>query len=201
MTNGRPDTRERLSDTRDARAVATRRRLDDAFRQAAEEGIPELTVVKISKLAGVGRSTFYTHYATIAELAVTVIDSLFQDTAVIDAGRRTERSLSRQRITRLSLEALLSRLWKERKLLSYATALPEGTIISREVVKALASSTVLVVQSERADLDEVGVRITADFLAAGMAHVVTEWVEKAEWTQEQMVEVLFKVLPEWLTAS
>ncbi|AMB58821.1 hypothetical protein [Microterricola viridarii] len=67
-------------------------------------------------------------------------------------------------------------------------------------VQALSESTRDVVRAERADLDEDGVRIASDFLGAGTARVVTDWLERpGETSREQVIEVLFLMLPTWLT--
>lgn len=202
MADERAQLREKLTRASDARAVATRQRLHLAFRQVAATGTSDINVSELSRLAEVGRSTFYTHYATIGELAVDVIGGMFVEVASKDIKLRTETQKLTSDIARESMHALVQRFAQESALIRFATGLPEGALVHDKLVAGLTQTSIGVIQTAAQNLDPVQTRIVSEFLAAGTVHVLTRWVEDGESLDPaQVVESLVMVLPALLTGD
>lgn len=194
--------REVLSATPDARAIATRRRLADALSDLLHEKSPDMSVVAISNRAGVGRSTFYTHFATVEDLAIFVIDEILDVLAPLDVRRRSRRDLGRADITRLGLAELVDSLAAQREVLVYATRTTSASAVRERFVDELARSMEKTMLAEMPDLGQTELRLSTEFVAAGVIHVTLSWLAgQSNATREQVIDTLFDLLPAWLTSD
>ncbi|MFG1925132.1 hypothetical protein [Cryptosporangium sp. NPDC048952] len=187
--------RESLAATDDVRAVETRRRLISAFRDAVDG--PDLSVTEFCRTARVARSTFYTHFATMQDVAVAAVSEVFAEIEPLDSSRRSDHVLSRPEITRLGLRAMVDGLWEARALVRYAGSKPLIQSKLVEEVAVVARGTVL---SELPSLDENGVRTLALYMAAGTVYVLLDWIEEPSISADELMEHLYTAFPAWLTA-
>ncbi|ROO85118.1 TetR family transcriptional regulator [Actinocorallia herbida] len=193
--------RESLATTGDARAVETRRRLALAFRAAAADGVPDVSVVQICKRAGIARSTFYTHFATVEDLAASTIAELFAVASSADVERRTVQALPRTEITEIGLRTIVDALWDARDLVRYTTALGSQAAIQDRLVAEVADLARPTVLAELPALAEADLRLTTEFMAAGIVRVTMHWIADPTVSRDHLVAWMARLLPSWLAAD
>lgn len=202
MEKANSNRREVLATTPDVRAIATRRRLASALRELLLEHADEVSVVEIANRAEVGRSTFYTHFATVEDLAVFVVDEILAALAPLDVQRRTRRDLSRAEITRLGLGELIDNFSTEREVLIFAAHSTSAVAVRERFVRDLAASMEQTMLAEMPDLDDTALTLSTEFVAAGVIHVALAWLtEPGTATRQQVIDILFGILPAWLTTD
>jgi len=202
MSHDSSTRRAALSATPDARAVATRRRLARALHDELASGATDVSVTAVTRRAGIARSTFYTHFAAVEDLAVFVVSDIVDALAPLDVQRRSERSLGREEITRLGLAALLDKLSEQGEILVFATSSTSGATVRDRLVATQARGIELTMLTEIPDLEPSAVRMAAEFIAAGVIHVVLSWLaEPAGVTRDEILDALFRTLPAWLTSD
>ncbi|MBP6686174.1 MAG: TetR/AcrR family transcriptional regulator, partial [Leucobacter sp.] len=138
----------------------------------------EASVASVSAGAGVGRSTFYTHFTSLEDLVDFAIGLLFSDLAPIDHERRSARSLSRLEISRMGLNELLDALLGNQLLVAFAANSPASERLRTHLVEAMATSLQSAILVERPGASETFVTITSRYIAAGVIAVVIEALEE-----------------------
>ncbi|MDJ1372575.1 MAG: TetR/AcrR family transcriptional regulator [Microbacterium sp.] len=190
--------RQQLAIASDPRVARTRQRIIGACRELLESD-RSVTVAAICSRADVGRSTFYTHFATMGDVAVAAIDRLFDSLAAKDIERRAASTLSRAGIVRAGLEELLRAVLAERVFFLYALSAPAAERVRERFTSDLAASLQLTVRTERPDASEAFYRTAADFTANGTIGALLDWVvDPAGRSQKQMIDILSDLLPRWL---
>jgi AcrR family transcriptional regulator len=194
--------RESLSATDDARAVQTRERLAAAFRGAVDEGQTDVTVTKICERAGIARSTFYTHFATVDDLAIAAVGDLITVAVVPDAERRITHELSLREIARTSMELIIGNLWEARELVRFTMAMGSKAAIQERLIDDVAFGARTTVRSALPELSEADAIVNADFLAAGTVVAALRWVvEPNGISKEHIIDQLVGLLPVWLAGE
>lgn len=173
-----------------------------ASRDILESGQP-VTVASISRKAGVGRSTFYTHFSSTDEVIGALVDQMFDDLGMQDEAWRNDPSRLRSEITRIGLASLIEVIRSARTYLAGAAAGSAGAGTTRvrerltEVMEASLRSTIL---AERPNADEGYLKTVAAFIAGGVLGTVLGWFEDPRGrTEPQIIETLYEMLPDWLT--
>lgn len=199
MTTEQEDRRQELAETSDPRVARTRQRIVAGCRELLESDTP-VTVAEICAQAGVGRSTFYTHFATVGDVAVAAVDGLFEEITLEDIERRTTSALSRSVIVRMGIEKLLQAVVEERAFFLYALAAPATERVRERFVIDLASSLQGTLRAEQSNTSQAFYRTASVFTASGAVGALLDWLaEPAGRSQAQMVEILIDLLPHWMT--
>ncbi|MCU1482995.1 MAG: putative HTH-type transcriptional regulator [Subtercola sp.] len=202
MSETQAARRESLSLTDDSRAVQTRTRLTTAFHEAALEHQTDVTVTWLCDRAGVARSTFYTHYSTVDDLALAALGEFFAEAVPFDAERRASRELELGVIARQSMELIIKNLWEGRELVRFTMAMGSKAAIQERLIDDVATDALTIVRVSLPELDEADVRIRADWLAAGTVVAALRWiVEPKDVTPEHVVEQLVGLMPRWLAGE
>lgn len=198
-TSGQEGRRRQLASASDPRVARTRRDIMAACRDLLQEDRP-VTVAAICTRAEVGRSTFYTHFATVGDVAVAAVDQLFDSLTAKDIERRTASSLQRSEIVRVGLGDLLQGALDERAFFLYALAAPAAERVRERFASDLAASLQNTIRAERPSASEAFYRTAADFTAHGAVGALLDWVaDPAGRTEGEMIEFLAELLPRWLT--
>lgn len=108
------------------------------------------SVTSICEAAGVARSTFSTHFATVDELAPAALGAALTAAVADDTERRAAHELDRVTITQLGAIACASRDALEPRLVARA-----------------AESVGQVIFTEHPEFAEADARLHANFIAAG----------------------------------
>lgn len=192
--------RRQLSEARDTRVDRTRSKLVEAMRAELTHNA-EPSIGQICKRASVARSTFYTHFATLDDLALYATDTFFDQLSELDVARRQEAALSGEAIMRLGVTELLERFDDQRGLLRFAMRSGSAEPIERRIAARWvegARSSILV---ERPDADEVFVQLAATWFAGGLLAVIRAWLDAPEGiSKDALLDAVVKLSPTWLTS-
>ncbi|GAB3616888.1 hypothetical protein GCM10027416_14450 [Okibacterium endophyticum] len=195
------ERRDHRATSADDRSRATRRRLASALTAALDAGEPA-GVASVCARAEVGRSTFYTHFATLDELVEFAIDDLFTDLAPIDRARRESHSLSRTEITRIGLAELIGSVLGSRAILAYASRQPGREQLRNRLIVDMSRSLRGTILAERADASESFISIASEYVAGGVISVLLRLVENPEdYDHDEVVAIIADILPVWLTSE
>jgi AcrR family transcriptional regulator len=194
------DAPGRMTDPRPAR---TRAAIVLAVEQLAADPSTDISVNAIARAAGVSRSAFYSQFADLDELAVSMLVDAFREIGLDDLGARAQpdadlRDLavasnrrllahigSRCAFYRASLDWRLSGRVHESVVAAYAQQVADS-------MAALGGSVPSHVDREDA----------ARFIAGGAIAMITSWLrDEAPDGQEAMVGRLLAVMPDWLVGD
>lgn len=200
-TSPQRDRRAELATADDAKVRGTRRRLAQALEEAvAERGAMSVSVSDVVSRAGLSRSTFYTHFANVDELAVAVIADVFVDLAPLDVDRRSAHREDRADITRRGLRELLQALLANRHLLALAIEGGSAASVRERFVDAMAATLVGTIRVERPDAADAVVEATAQYIAAGTLRLLLRAIADGDDAdREALLEIVFSLLPDYLT--
>lgn len=158
----------------------------------------EITVAAIVSEAQVSRSSFYSQFRDLDDVAVQLIDRLFRRIRRMDAELRGSQQTLKA--TESSLEMCLVEFQRRRGL--YAAVLG-GNVSSeaRRVIHTIVAQSVVATASHSAP-QTVDPRIASTFVAAGLLAACTEWLKAEDPVSiTEMTSQLVALLPTWVTAS
>ncbi|WP_053351596.1 hypothetical protein [Leucobacter musarum] len=194
--------RAELRTAGDDQASQTRSRLIAAFREAAAARTPRLSATWLCERSGVGRSTYYTHFATVDELAAEAITDALSEISETDIARRTGVHSRRDLITRDGLRRLIAELERARPLLDYAFTIGSRAQIFEHLVTRFEALTRRTVEAEFQGADDATISITTSFVSAGTVHALLRWLsDRDPAPAETVVHTLTALLPPELTTD
>jgi AcrR family transcriptional regulator len=164
----------------DERIRRTRARIDAAFVDLLQRrGYASIRVSDITKKAGVGRPTFYAHYATKDALLRSQFQRAVAPMLVLD----------REHPTRFDATHLFAHIKSAPKLF-FALMGPNGGIAPRIMRDSLEHRTqqLLALSSDRSDLRQAA---TARFVAYGLLGTLECWLEQGTRATPAQAQSLF----------
>ncbi len=199
MTGRQTDRRVQLHANTDARVHNTRESLIDAYRSTVSADPESLSVVAICRAAGVARSTFYTHYATIEELAVATIGSALTAPLPIDLRHRAARNQTSADITRSSICRMIADLDSIRMVVLSTIRLASRGAIVQGLIGEMTRAVRTAIDAEASDLPAFDATVTAEFVGAGTVYATLGWLEQDHRDQQAIVDRLMLLMPPVLT--
>ncbi|MGW8482643.1 hypothetical protein ACWGJP_05850 [Microbacterium sp. NPDC055903] len=199
MSAAQASTRSERGAADDPQVHETRRRLVQALREAAEEDRASVSVTWLCTRAGVARSTFYTHFATVDDLAVFTIVQAFAAAADADVARRSAHDGQRTAITRAGLERVVDAFESTRDDILYAVRLGSRPAVIERLIADFARLTRPTIRTELASHGEAAQNLMAEFVGAGTVHAVLRWMEHGGMTRSALIDQLVEMLPAALT--
>lgn len=195
------DRRRELAATEDPRAARTRDRIVNALDALLEAG-EVVSVAAVCTRADIGRSTFYTHFATVGDVVVHVVDRMFDGLAPRDVSRRTGQEMARAAITRTGLTELLDAFRTRRRWFLYALSAPATERVRERLVGEMSASLRGTILAERPDATDAFVRTASGYIAGGVLSVLLDWLDDAhERDDDDIVDTIAQLLPGWLTTD
>jgi AcrR family transcriptional regulator len=185
----------------DPRAIRTREKLIGAFHQAIRESDPRnMSVSALARAAGVNRTSFYEHFASPEDLAITALSELFDVISNADIAMRAQHAVTGAEASRRALHEIVSFVAAQRD--SYARVLGPGAAprLLHAAAGAFTERTVLALEPMDVRPAEADPRVTAQFLAGGVLGVIGAWLADPDPVQgpDELVEALIQCLPGWL---
>lgn len=187
--------RHTLQRSADPRVGRTRAAILAAVSTLTESG-EELSVSAIVRTAGMSRASFYSHYASLDELASSLRREAFLaigDLYRFDLDDRTDA-------LRLSQERLVAHFSDNRALYLSVSALPvsrENYLSGVRTMAAVIEETLAVHPGRPDGLDVVA---TARYIAGAAYGLLDAWIsEELDLTETQMVDHLTRLLPPWFS--
>ena len=192
-----------MADNTDARAVRTRAKLIEAFHEVVRDTDPDaMSVSALTRAAGVNRTSFYAHFSSPEDLAIHALGELLDVVSRTDIALRSRHTLTAEAASRRALREIVDFVWERRE--SYARLLGPAapsrlSVAVTDAFATHASRSLQVMPTRPPAADPV---VTAQFIAAGVLHVVGRWLaEPRRWSRERIVEALVQCLPGWVTAD
>jgi len=194
------ETRSGIRISGDPRVVRTRQAILDAVETLAAGDAP-ITVAAIVRTAGIGRSSFYTHFSGIDELAVTVLRGVFEAIGLEDVELRRHRIVSGKEAARLAQVRLVGHLVQHRALYASMLALPFTSAVFTQAVESYATQ----VQATIALLPEIPLGFSPEavaiYTASGSLGLLAHWIRSDNPVPaDALVDQLMSLLPAWLAA-
>ncbi|MDR6867436.1 AcrR family transcriptional regulator [Microbacterium resistens] len=169
-----PARRDASRVSRDARSERTRSRLEAGLTAALQE-TDDPSVGLVCERARVARSTFYTHFASLDDLAESLLGEIFDTLFALDVTRRRAGALTRAEIYDIGLAALVDAVMGKREIFLWAfgeTSQTTGRLLTR-LTKDLRDT----IRAERGDASESFLDIAGDYIAAGFVYAIARWME------------------------
>jgi len=194
------ETRSGIRASGDPRVARTRQAILDAVESLAAGDDP-ITVAAIVRTAGIGRSSFYTHFSGVDELAVTVLSGVFQAIGLEDVELRRHRIVSGAEAARVAQVRLVSHLVQHRALYASMLALPFTSAVYTQAVEGYAAQ----VRATIALLPEIPHGLSADavaiYTASGSLGLLAHWIRSDNpIPADALVDQLMSLVPAWLAA-
>jgi AcrR family transcriptional regulator len=179
------ELRKTLHASKDPRVVRTRAAIVDAVHRLADEGRTTISVADIVRAAGISQSSFYSHFASLDELASYIFGLASGDFATSDAeATRWER--------------LVRHYEDQRALYSACLALPITLHSHNESAADLGQQIVDRVDPETVP-DGVDLRLSALVAAGGAIGLLTLWLTgQVEGSADDMIRAIESTVPAWL---
>lgn len=199
-TTGRAKRRIAHARATDPRVARTRTAILDAYASLlTEREYAEVNVVALISAAGISRSSFYQHYPSLEEVAVALIERLFNEVAFRNRERQASDELSRYEATHESLVVLANHIDANRGLYRHLlNDTPSGSVRGG-LASRIATSTRTVIAATRPELSETEVTLAAAIVAAGFAGGALHWLtSEPRLGPEEFVGQFLRVLPNWL---
>lgn len=194
------ETRSGIRVSEDPRVARTRRAILDAVETLASGDEP-ISVAAIVRAAGIGRSSFYTHFSGIDELAVEVLGGVFRAIGAEDVELRRNRIVSGAEAARVAQVRLVGHLVQHRALYASMLALPFTSAVYTQAVEGYAAQ----VRATIALLPEIPNGLTADavavYTASGSLGLLAHWIRSDNpVSADVLVDQLLSLVPSWLAA-
>jgi len=193
-------TRSGIRTSGDPRVARTRQAILDAVEELAAGDEP-ITVAAIVRAAGIGRSSFYTHFSGIDELAVELLGGVFRTIGAEDVELRRNRVVTGAEAARVAQVRLVGHLVQHRALYASMLALPFTSAVYTQAVEGYAAQ----VRATIALLPEIPHGLSADavaiYTASGSLGLLAHWVRSDDPVPaDVLVDQLMSLVPVWLAA-
>ena len=192
------DRRRTLATVSDPRVDATRARLIDAITTAAEEENDAISVTAICRAASVGRSTFYTHFATVEEVALAAIEGAFASPAPGIVTQRTAHDDSAEAVTRNGFAAVVDNLDRSRALVQFMIRSGSRAAMQDWLTDRVADVVEPILRAARPETTPDELRTLSLWMAAGTVRVAIDWVETSRVSADELIEHMMLTQPEWI---
>ena len=185
--------------SQDPRATRTRQAIFDAVEVLDARTGTAVTVSAIVRAAGISRGSFYTHFADIDELAVTLLGYAFDEIGREDLARRQQVGVTGAEVARAALGHLVFHLHDHRSLYVAIFGLPATSQAFFQAVELCAfhmRQTFALLPNIPPLLDT---EATATYVAGGTLTILSTWLRSREPSPPgDVVDLLFGLLPPWL---
>jgi AcrR family transcriptional regulator len=162
----------------------------------AGRAVEEITVGDIVTQAQISRSAFYTQFAGIDELALSVLTETLDDLSVRLSQRVASPETDREDVMRSVLIAFVHHVEDNRALYTSVLSLPFTHLTHARFVDALAVHVADLIEAEGLIRDATRIRATSAYVAGGMLAVLHLWLSgEISGTAERVVEELIALRP------
>jgi AcrR family transcriptional regulator len=200
MTESKQATRRQAhATTEDPRAVATKQKIVGALEALLGQGAFP-SVARLCEHAGIGRSTFYVHFAAVDDVFVFVMDGVIDEVSRRDVQRRRESSEPRSALTLTAVTELLEALAEKRDFLLRRPSAAAEERLHEHLSAQVARSVDNVIRVERSDLPSSTLRTISDFIAGGILHAMLGWLADPNGrTESEFTSAVLTLFPSWIT--
>ena len=183
--------------TVDPRAERTKELIFSAIRYLMAQGKVAVTVGDVARTAGISRSSFYAHFASLDEVASELLRTQFATIPVFGGGdSAADRSPG---AARAGLALLVDHLVESFPLYSSVLELPLTRSVYDEIVEAYARRLLDTIELLD-DLPEgVDPELASRYVAGGEITLISAWMRgHIVVSDDELVDQLASLLPAWL---
>lgn len=159
----------------DPRAARTRQAIIDAVHELAAEGGAAPSVSDIVRRAGVSRSSFYTQFADLDELAGVVLRQAFATIGTENVAMRRVSGVSADEADHVAVGQLVAHVAEHRGL--YQAWLAASPSFHAEALDALTAQVRRVITLAAGSPRDVPAEAEALYVAGGMLAVLRHWLQ------------------------
>jgi len=183
----------------DPRAERTRRAILDAVGELTSLGHGAISVSDVVRRAGISRSSFYVHFSSLDELAVSVLRQEFTAIGAAGIDLRREGLVSRLEAARIGYQRLVAHLVAHDSLYSSVLGLPLSWQAYDAAVSAYAEELLQTIVGLPHVPAEVVPEVAARYLAGGALTIISSWIRAdIRISDDDLVDQLVALLPSWL---
>jgi AcrR family transcriptional regulator len=191
-----PESAERATDRRTVRTVAA---IEAAVREALREvALDELTVAEVCRRAGVGRPSFYTHFASIPAVVAQMLTAEIDDELPIhDLGAVDSDGI--EPAIMLNFAAALHLVARDRDLYRAAFASTSSGVLRRVLEKAIETRVrnIILIWLERGLVEHVDMEVAVPFAAGGIANALEAWAFDDATDAADRARAIRDQMPRW----
>ncbi len=188
--------RTALRSSADPRPGRTRQAILGAVHVLAGEEREAITVGDIVAQAQISRSAFYTQFAGIDELALSVLSEALDEMMVLDGLRTDASESSRSDVARMGLSAFVQHVEENRALYASVLSLPFTYLTYTRFIEALAARVAEAIEAAGLIDDQPRIRSTSTYVAGGLLAVLHLWLRgELPGTAETLVDELMALHP------
>ncbi len=188
--------------TPDPRAERTRRRIFAAVTELMSETSERshgLSVTDIVRTAGVSRSSFYAHFASLDELATEFLRIQLTEIAESGAELRRDDLIAPPAAARIGYSTLVAHLLENYQLYSTVLELPLTRGVFEQSVGVLADRLTGTVIEAGHVPSGVKPDLVATYVAGGVMTLLSSWIRgETDVSDDELVDQLVGLLPPWL---
>lgn len=178
----------------DPRAERTRQLIFSAIRSLIAQPAASVSVNEIVRLAGISRSSFYAHFASLDLLAAELLQAQFVDMG--QAGLDLPRPRTGENASRLGYSRLVAHMVENFPLYASVLELPLTRSAHDQIIAAYATR---MLQSVLVFDDSVNAHLVTTYVAGGALTLIGAWMRgHLDVSDDELVDQLVALLPDWL---
>lgn len=190
--------RSTLGKSTDPRASRTRLKLIDAAEALVSRHHPSITVAAIIQEAGVSKTTFYSHFASIDELALQIVERAYTQVAELNRKLSASPNVGAYEAMRASFEVLVNHYIVHLPFYRSVLALHLSREVHTNAVRSMAADIEPGIVDHPNLPSGVRPHLAASLIASTVVGFLDEWMEEDfEASAEELVDHLMVLLPQW----
>ncbi|CAN5183776.1 TetR/AcrR family transcriptional regulator [soil metagenome] len=196
-------TRSAIQSSNDPRVARTRDAILAAVRRLLTERTDDepIAVIDIVRASGVSRSSFYSHFTGLDDVAAYMLREAFARIRSLYSQSLADDAADAFETMRLSQIRLVDHFVENRVLFSALAAQPLGAVIQSDTVTAMAAE----IGASFSGRDvPAGLRpdIAATYIAHAAVGLLYAWLRgEIEASAEELVASLMSLMPAWLSGA
>ena len=183
--------------THDPRAERTRGLILTAIRTLIAQPAASVSVAEIVRLAGISRSSFYAHFASLDVLAAELLQAQFAD--IGSAGLDLRPARVGESAARFGYGRLVAHMVENFPLYASVLELPLTRSAHDQIIDAYATR---MLESVLVFDENVNAELVTTYVAGGALTLIGAWMRgHLDVSDDELVDQLVALLPGWLLDS
>ncbi|MDF2443409.1 MAG: hypothetical protein JWR01_1612 [Subtercola sp.] len=186
--------------SRDPRVFRTRAKILDAVHALVARHEPSISVPDIVREAGISKTSFYHHFASLDEIALLLVEQAYVDSGRVSRAAHASDELSYAETTRAYYRRLVEHYVEHREFYRSVVTLRLSRDVHTHAVRAMAADIEPDVAGNPYRPPSVRPYLAASFIASAVVGFLDEWIEgDFDATSDELLEGLLQLLPPWFT--
>ena len=180
--------------THDPRAERTRQLIFTAIRTLIAQPAASVSVAEIVRLAGISRSSFYAHFASLDVLAAELLQAQFADIGSVGLDLHPARA--GESAARFGYGQLVAHMVENFPLYASVLELPLTRSAHDQIIEAYATR---MLESMLVFDESVNAELITTYVAGGALTLIGSWMRgHLDVSDDELVDQLVALLPGWL---